>query len=1029
MKWKKQAVIACICMTVLQWIIAGCTNQEPTDRLPDTDALSFSLMLSDPQTATRALESKNSTLQNAAKKSEQKAVPIPIYTYTKPTDGSFATYFTDGLVYAAPQWEITSGAIRFIPTNGMYLFSYYGTEIGDKGDLEHITFIPPSGSTYPKLSYEVYHQKRDLPLQIDLIACKLENYRNNHVKLPFRHILSQINFGVQGMSEYQISVFNIRINNVFKKGTFDYETWNWTPSSDLNNDIKSFDYYFPDWKDDFYQNIGEKHKRGENYITAGGTDDGNNIYIFGDGGNFAPDASGTAHWYAQLSGTDGYKQRDQSSKDISNSLMLLPQKIRQNLSASVTFDYVLKKNDVVVKQESGREIQLSQFGIDWEPNMRYVYLFQFDLPTDHITFDITLTPWENWDATDTNPGNGLKNGTIQEPTPATLNAIGDGEIIYLNGILERNLNWDWSTETKYLFSNVNFLDLDFAGVSMGVHEVAVTVPEGFTVTSSPASDMNRRLKIVRDSKQLFMPTDKQISLLTDQQTHKLYGSLTESISWDWRYKSLASLGDGMSCTLDFTAVDFNGYTLTLILPVGYTVTPSSVNSNTSITIKNEKTYPVEEPVPFLLAVMSQGGEIDVKGGTVSSATTWNWSAENVFPNLSPQQSFKLDFAGVYFGGNPIALNLPKGFRASGSDSGSNISIADEANSKYNIISNGGVTIKNNRIEYPSAITMNGVYNGASVALVGEKISSDPDVIDWTTGGITFPNLFRQNSFTLDLSGVEYISSKNIKVKMPEQFEITAGSYTGTNPYIFAVSEKITIKNNPMTKPTNEQLNAMTNGGQISLNEGKLVNNETWDWGYVPFSNFNGSDTGNGGSFTVDLSTVNFNSKKLTLLLAGFDVTKVSGTGNVSYVFDSTNGPSYTIDGPGVYRITDKSYTMTAANATKLCTLGNNGIIAFSGYDFNNSINGDVTFTLPVATNLNITSSGQQIYIDYRRIKYFGASSRIVITNSAKFAGYSASSLYTIPDPSSRILIGNNSLSVRSWSSQDLRGIIVIITKN
>lgn len=738
MKWNKQAAATCICIAILQLMATGCAKEEPGEKLPDEGSLSFSIMVSDPQSATRAIESKNSTLQSAAKKSEQKAAPIPIYAYTK-SNGSFSSYFTDGLVYTAPDWETFSGAIRFSPMDGMYLFSYYGTEQGSLGNLSKSVFISPAGTAYPKLTHEVYYEKRDLPHQVDLIACKLENYRSNHVKLPFRHILSQINFGVKGMNDFQISVFNIRINNVFKKGTFDYGAWVWTPSSDLNKDITSFDYYFPDWKDDFFNNKNQKYKRGENYITPGGADDSKNIYIFGDGGSFGPNAGGVAHWYAQVNGSDGYKQQAYSSKDIANSLMLLPQKISQNLSASVTFDYVLKKSGVVVKQENGREIQLNQFGINWEPNMRYVYLFQFDIPADYITFEIELTPWENWDGPS---GNGLKNGTIQQPNRATLNTISDGEIIYLNGILERdltgNLKWDWSDGNKYLFTNVNILDLDFAGVDMKSYQVEVAVPDDFTVTTSLASDTNRRLKIERNTKKLIMPTDKQIGLFTNKQTHKLYGLLNDNVFWDWSDKNLTSLGDGMSCMLDFSDVTFGSYSLTLTLPTGYIAMPNSIGSSLMpkiITIKNQKSYPMEEPTLFLRQVMSQGGEIGVKGGTVSSTTSWNWSATNTFPNLLPQQFFTLAFAGVSFGVNTIGLVLPEGFRASGAK------VSDNGNQQYNITDNGSITIKNNRIEYPTPITLNGVYNGSTIALVGEKITSDLNVIDWTKGGITFPNLF------------------------------------------------------------------------------------------------------------------------------------------------------------------------------------------------------------------------------------------------------------------------------------------------
>lgn len=373
---------------VAMLLVVGCQREEITDSdEPGTGKLQFSPSLGEAQTATRAGESDNDVLK-AASPAGENPFHIVIETYTGTPGSSLKPYFSDELGYFETGWDVNSGNPRFLPSGGMNLYAYFATNVAHKGDLSRVGYTPAEASDHPKLTFVV---EDDAPNQVDLIAAKVENITQSNVMIPFRHILSQINFGVKGIDQHQITVTNIRINKVRGAGLFDYESWKWTP--DTKSDIHTYPYYFPDYKKgDASSGLGDK------YSTQGTVDDSQNSYFFGDGGKFGPGKDSTFLYAQPAPTTSSYATKEKTTTPLCNSLMLLPQEITKNDVATVTFDYEIKLNGKTVRSDKDNTVRLDAY-YDWDPNFRYVYLFKFDDPKK-VTFDVLIEQWQYFDNDD-----------------------------------------------------------------------------------------------------------------------------------------------------------------------------------------------------------------------------------------------------------------------------------------------------------------------------------------------------------------------------------------------------------------------------------------------------------------------------------------------------------------------------------------------------------------------------------------------------------------------------------------------------
>lgn len=865
-------------LAVVTLLIAGCQNSDVLDTSePEANQLQFSATLGAAQTATRAGESNNKVLQIASEFGV-KPPHIVIHTYTGSPGSSLKHYFSDELGYfrSGNYWDVNSGNVRFLPQGGMNLYAYFATDFAEKGQLVGIDYDAPAAPTdYPKLTYTVAAD--DALHQLDLIAAKVENISKPDILIPFRHILSQINFGVKGIDRHQIMIKNIRIHNVYGKGTFDYQPWAWSVD---NNTVHSYPYYFPD-------RIGQDGGLGDKHHTQGTDDDSKNTYIFGDGGMFGP-GNGDTFFYAQTNPTQtSYKSVENSAEMIHNSLMLVPQEIKKNPNATVSFDFEITVNGRVIRSATNSVIRLDPY-YDWKPNLRYLYLFDFSDPSEKIKFDVLLNPWENWDSDGANTG--IKNGTIQQPTATTLNTIEDGETIYLLGLLERNLLWDWSNDSQYTFANLNTLTLDFSGVETRTYSVEIKVPPGFAITGNNPAQKGK-LTITRQPKILLEPTSKQLNTRKSGDSFDLYGTLANDLTWNWSSVNFSSLSKNDSFTLNFTAVDFSsGKSITLQLPEGIIASAYTVSSSaTSITITNNQVSAVAQPNESILAVVSDHNVVKINDGNVSSShDTWNWGSYT-FPNLDPQESFDLEFSGVTFDGKTISITLPPGFRASGG-SGSNLN-------PYTVSDNGTVTIKNNKINYPTSAQINALSGGNILSLSGEALPSDAP-LNWSS--YTFPNLTPQTSFTFDVTNVNF--ALNIVLTLPPYFNVSGGSgVIGSNPYTFTQPTSVQVLDNRIPKPSLAQLNSILSGSVFTVSGGKSLPGEVWDWSTVPFTSLGGS----GRSFTLGLQGIDFGGGSVDIRLNGCTATGAGVT-----------NPSY-----GLYRVSQNTH-ITITDVRRSVTGGN-----------------------------------------------------------------------------------------------------------
>lgn len=468
---------------VAMLLAMGCQQGEVIDRnepADNTGQLKFSPSIGEAQTATRAAESDNSVLQ-AASAAGTTSTHIPFHTYTGTPGTSLTPYFADSLYYSADQNTWDSGNIHFLPSGGMHLYAYFATDTAGKGDITQKMYTAPANGSpgYPKLDFTV---PADAARQVDLIAAKVEGITSPDILVPFRHILSQINFGVKGLDGYQIMVKNITLNKVADTGTFDYGTWKWTP--DPKATPHTYSYYFPDRSTTESSNDAS----GANYLTQGTPDDSQNTYIFGDGGKFGPDGSGgdatSSFLYAQVApSASAYATKDKTPAPLRNSLMLMPQAIKANATATVTFDYEIRYKNQIVRQGSNNTVRLDTY-YDWEPNLRYVYIFKFDDPQG-VTFDVLIEPWETYNGGDGIVGTDeLSSATIFEKYVQS-RANGEKDTVPL-GTLISDFTCDWSLYQldKDFDAGQSFtLSFDSAPFKNG-KSIIINPPFGFKASSS-----------------------------------------------------------------------------------------------------------------------------------------------------------------------------------------------------------------------------------------------------------------------------------------------------------------------------------------------------------------------------------------------------------------------------------------------------------------------------------------------------------------------------------------------------------------
>lgn len=211
----------------------------------------------------------------------------------------------------------------------------------------------PTGFTYDGTAATINYTVPVVASQQDLIAA-MKRTKDAGVTLGFYHILSQVNFAVQGIANVKINITNISITGVDDAGVY---TFGETGGS---------------WASQ----------------TGGAT------YVYGPKSGSAHEvvSNTTGIVYLGNGGTGNYAN--------TNALMLMPQ-THTGGSGAISITYAITDMADTPLKNGTATVDLADFSTTtaWVMGKRYIYLVDFTdlLAGGDITFSVTVTPWENSD--------------------------------------------------------------------------------------------------------------------------------------------------------------------------------------------------------------------------------------------------------------------------------------------------------------------------------------------------------------------------------------------------------------------------------------------------------------------------------------------------------------------------------------------------------------------------------------------------------------------------------------------------------
>lgn len=473
--------------TAFTLILTGCQKSEVVENINDgNNQLDFGVYQGK---ATRAGELTNNELNSIG-------VNFPIYAYKRKKDGEKSLYFKEVLTYestgtpAVEKWN--TSIPRFLTAKDpLQFYAYYakGTADGNVPGVTDASFLSPlAGDAYPTFKYDVEDTQDK---QVDLVAATVEDHSGTSVTIPFRHILSQINFGVKGYYGAQIEISNIQINDVNSQGVFSFIPDLDTCWSGLA-EPKHYQYTFPAFK-----TPGGVESQGK--WTNPNNEEGIR-YIFGDGGGWGP-GKGDDIWY--VTGVNTAAKFANATGKLENSLMLMPQPLTAGMSAAyVTFDYTIQDlaGSYIIgetatpakgKFDLNMDNKILAYADEWKPNLRYLYIIDFTGYLDgqllSFTVDVETNQWENYDK----PGEGI----------VLLSSVGEPMFKdHIQGLLPNagtyaipvghvfsDIAWDWSPYTmKETFATDDKFTVTFTNVKFNGNSITVTAPKGFEVSNNDA---------------------------------------------------------------------------------------------------------------------------------------------------------------------------------------------------------------------------------------------------------------------------------------------------------------------------------------------------------------------------------------------------------------------------------------------------------------------------------------------------------------------------------------------------------------
>lgn len=559
-------------------ILTSCQENEIIEHIDDgNNQLEFGVYQGK---ATKAAELTNDALH-------QNGIEFPLYAYKEAQSDLKEVYFADTLIYSNASWNTSIPRFLFGKTPLQFYAFYPTTGINTK-DYKYPSL---AADLYPTLDYTIQNSG----VTTDLVAATVNNHTGNKVTIPFRHILSQINFGVKGYYGAKIKISNIEIQSVNSKGTFSFDPdpakWGWgnTPTTPAN-----YPYRFGSGATPALSS----------YTTPGGIKDnqtgkwsdrpekeGDNTYVFGDGGKWGPGsdkATGALNiWYVGENNipTQGDKITAISNTDtLSNSLMLMPQALVEGVGlAYATFDYTIQdlKDAYIVGGPTSTDVENGQFDLNmgatpdplyanvWKPNMRYLYIIDFKgyLDGKKLTFevDVDTQPWENYNK----PGDGIVllsslDGTVFDTGIKGLANDGSANGTYdiPAGHLFSDITWDWSSyNMDNSFTTGQSFKVTFTKVKFNGNELTIVPPFGFEVTA-PIANKPGVVNAI-DQELTFTP-----------QTNAYYGKVAEL--------NTAIGATTVYCTFNVS----NKIKLTDVITTGFTARGNTITLNFAVSYSN-----------------------------------------------------------------------------------------------------------------------------------------------------------------------------------------------------------------------------------------------------------------------------------------------------------------------------------------------------------------------------------------------------------------------------------------------------------
>lgn len=888
-------------------IFLGCAKNEITEMLPKNGNLSFSLSMANAQN-TRAAEVTDITLQGGG--------GIKLYAYQN-VSGMWGKWFDDQLTYSGG-WGIASK--RFSNAAPSQFVAYYPHNIANLTEEMGFGTATFTAGSYPRFTYSITDESGSLE---DLVAAlTLLSAGEQAVNLKMRHLLSQINFAVKGDARKTITVNNITINGVYSKGVYTFDgdpsatiptigTW-----GSLNTAI-SYNYSIA------------CAATGGNTIPV---DVSGGIYVLGDGGNAAV-GSGVYYYVGESWGTGYTPATGVKPTGLNNSLMLLPQTFTAGSGSQVVIQYEI---DGVVQPNF--VIDLGAFNINWQPNMRYVYLMEYGSSGTPFTVTVSMAPWDDAKPVD------LPNHQMM-PSNDEMNKTGN---LKITGTLAANAGWDMSSYEFLGIANMvwgpgNIQTLDFTSMSFGTgspYNITLTLPTGLVASGTGITGTAPKYII---SSTAGIITIRNNSFYNNAAA--LMGAVTD--------------GSAAGATFGFggngSAIDLADYDMSAIapnatlsvafqydIPQGRYIDKMQPVTAGSPWLWNNTTYTAtytappdnqEVKMPTTVQfnsmnagetwhVASAGKNPSARTANLPYALAWSFMTDygyyyNSLPNIG--NAFYFDFSNVNFNGNSIQLSVPLGYAAThGVDAVSGAtSIQVGANSKvmvYNRSSYNAPGLLQSAVEggdYQS--NSNYATNGFQFAYLDNGVNLDPTSYDMSNVksgrvSIAFLGAAPQQIITLRMQPRNQTS------------DWTWNAATKTAEY------SAPLNNQEIQQPTVGQLNNASSAGEVTwyvASGGKTYNlsrtavvtsNKTWNYASLRFEQ--------GKSITLDFTNVAFGSYSISIIPPSYyDISATTTTGSPITI---TNNSVYTTardlyaaiaksDGTGVFYFSGNGMVVTFNN--------------------------------------------------------------------------------------------------------------------